>query len=176
MLNLLFALLTLTVDDANALAAAALGNPDARCLQWSKAYDCPRRMEQALDAISDRELPQEERMTSRWFGRHYIDSEHEAGLLRKGHRRGILSDWCPWHDRSTGMSTVGPHGLMYVLNVGRLEAPGNCVPWEALGLSVVSAYAAGRRYLAHCESEPEGHSWCPTRAARARARRRRVVR
>ncbi len=173
MLTLLFALLTLTVDDANSLTAAALGNPDARCLQWSKAYDCPDRMRESLSAISDRELPQEDRMSVIWFGRHYIDSGHDSALHRKGHRRGILSGWCPWHVSGEGMSTVGPHGLMYALNVHRLGVPGNCIPWQALGLSLVSSWTAGLRYLANCSSEPQGRSWCPSKGARRRARKRR---
>ena len=174
MLALLLGILTMNVDSANAFAAGLLGEDTPACrYQWRKPYDCPDRMRESLAAVSDRELPQEGRGVSIWFGRHYIDSGHDSGLHRKGHRRGILADWCPWHAEDEGMSTVGPHGLMYVLNVGRLEVPGNCVPWEALGLSVVSALAAGRRYLSNCENEPEGRSWCPSAAARRRARKRR---
>lgn len=173
MLTLLFALLTLTVDDANSLTAAALGNSDARCLQWSKAYDCPERMRVALDSISDQALPRERRRTARWYGVHAVDSHLEERNFRKAKRRGILADWCPWHDSAEGMSTVGTHHTMYAWNVGRLGVPGNCVPWQVMGLALVSSWTAGLRYLANCEDEPQGRSWCPSPGDRRRARQRR---
>lgn len=175
MFAILLFLLTLRVDDANAVVSELLGRSSAACdrpLAW-QPYDCPERMEMALDAVSDRELTREERSVSIWFGRHYGDSGHDQGLFSKGHRRGILSEWCPWHDRAAGMSTVGPHGLMYVLNIDRLGIPGNCVPWQALGTSFVSAVVAGLRYLRTCSSEPSGWSWCPRWNAVRRARDRR---
>lgn len=167
---LLWALL-LPVDGANALAAELVGSDSPACeRQWRKPYGCPERVRESLDAISDRELPQEARRRARWFGVHRGDAGHERALEAKGWRRGILSEACPWHGGAEGMSTVGPHGLMYVLNVGRLGVPANCVPWQALGLPIVSALAAGQRYLALCR-EPGG--WCPSAGARVRARKRR---
>lgn len=144
-------------------------------------YDCPARVRWSLAAIADRETGRYSAHV-RWFGIHRGDAVHELGLWRKGHRRGragkrvaALSSWCPAHWDSEGMSTVGPHGQMYALNIHRLDAPGNCVPWWMFASSSFSGEAALDRYLQYCD-EPSSSGWCPRPSAVRRALRRRCER
>jgi hypothetical protein len=144
-------------------------------------YDCPERVRWALTAIADRELPQSNTDGVRWFGIHRGDSVHEADLWTLGHRRGrkgfsegALSWWCPAHADPIGMSTAGPHGMIYAFNVHRLRAPGNCVPWWIFAAPKISAIAARDRYLEHCgRPERARSSWCPSPRAVLAARNRR---
>ncbi len=171
------------VDDANAAAAAELPERvecDAPFMH--QPYDCPDRVRWALTAISDRECPGNYCGKRRWVGRHRRDSGHDPGLWRMGHRRGAkgyrtggLHWWCPAHADPEGMSTVGPHGLIYAYNVHRLRVPGNCVPWWVFAAPAVSAKAARARYLKMCDVEGRS-AWCPSASAAYRAYRRRCRR
>lgn len=149
-------------------AAAQCDRPIRR-----QAYDCPERARWALTAIADRETGYAPNM--RWFGRHPDDSKHERVVWNIGRDRGVLEPWCPAHDSPVGMSTVGPHGMMYVFNVHRLRVPGNCVPWWLFATPGISAIAALDRYLHNCDDADAG-GWCPSTAAIRRALRRRCVR
>jgi hypothetical protein len=162
--------------------AAALPTDDEVCATplEEQRYDCPERTRWALTAIADRESPYSFSDGVRWVGRHPRDSGHDAGLWRLGHRRGragrrtgALSWWCPAHHDAEGMSTVGPHGMIYLYNVHRLDVPGNCVPWWIFAAPQISAVAALHRYLDLCD---EPSSWCPTLPAVVRARNARAAR
>ena len=174
-----------SVDEANAQAAAELDAYEACDVPlWEQPYDCPERVRWALTAISDRECPGNYCAHRRWVGRHGRDSGHEEGLWRKGHRRGwehpnwtkgALKWWCPAHWSAEGMSTVGPHGLIYLFNVARLEVQGNCVPWWWFATPTVSARAARERYLERCD-DGTGKGWCPKIEFQQKVRRRRCHR
>lgn len=167
-----------TLGDVHAELAAELPRDDEACAGEleRQRYDCPERTRWALSAIADRECPGSFSDEYRWIGRHRIDSVHEPGLWRLGHRRGrkgyqrgALAPWCPAHRDAVGMSTVGPHGLIYLYNVHRLDAPGNCVPWWIMAAPAVSGRAALHRYLELCAA-PDASGWCPTIRAIERAR------
>ena len=178
-LALLLPLVGPTVDEAHAAAVADLEPCEG---PWdAQAYDCPERARWALAAIADREGPGNYAASTAWVGIHGRDSRFAPRLWERGHRRGrkghfrgALSWWCPVHSSSTGMSTVGPHGLIYVYNVHRLGVPGNCVPWWVLAAPAVSARVALDRYLERCGAEPDG--WCPSLDAAQRSRDRRCKR
>ena len=171
------------VDEVNASVAAEL-EVRAECEGplWERPFDCPERVRWALVAISDRECPGDYCAHRTWVGRHGGDSGHDKGLWAKGHRRGArgyregaLHWWCPAHQDPVGMSTVGPHGLIYLYNVHRLGVLGNCVPGWILAAPSVSARAALDRYLELCGAEsPSG--WCPTIKAAFNSRIRRCHR
>jgi hypothetical protein len=156
-----------TADEVNADVAATLEDREA-CVRplIGQPYDCPERVRWALTAISDRECPGHYSAKIRWVGRHSTDKHFESKLLKKGHRRGNLSGWCPFHWWSEGMSTDGIHGLMYIYTVHYLEIPGNCVPWWVFAAPQVSARTALAMYLDKCDT---GHSWCPSDRAITRA-------
>jgi hypothetical protein len=170
------------LDAVHAQAVLELpAGPQCDAPLWEQPYDCPERVRWALVAIADRESPGNYSARYRWVGRHAQDSVHDLDLWRvghergrKGYRRGALAWWCPVHTDPLGMSTVGPHGLIYLFNVHRLEVPGNCVPWWLFAVPSVSAEAAIDRYLQLCEDMRS--SWCPTPRAVASSRRRRCDR
>lgn len=174
-----------SVDEANEAAAAEV-EPYLECEAplWEQPYDCPERVRWALAAISDRECPGNYCAHRHWVGRHRGDSGLESDLWRRGHRRGwehpdwrksALRWWCPAHATPGGMSTVGPHGLIYLFNIHRLDAAGNCVPWWVLASPAVSARAATHRYLELCSGDtPSG--WCPSPKAAYRSWHRRCRR
>lgn len=170
------------VDAANAAAAAELELfAECEVPLWEQPYDCPERVRWALVAISDRESPGNYSARFHWVGRHRRDSGHEErlwtrGLERgaKGYRRGGLHWWCPAHWGAEGMSTVGPHGLIYAFNVHRMGVAGNCVPWWVFATPSESARVARHRYLKLCGDNRKG--WCPTPEAAERSRTRRCRR
>jgi hypothetical protein len=168
------------VDRSNDLAALLMVRQDctADLLEDDPDAICRDRVAAALDAIADRESPGTYAAELSFVGIHARDSRWSTRLWKKGHERGILSTWCPAHWFPFGTSTVGPHGLMYVYNVGRLGVPENCVPWRLLGLPMGSAVAATDRYLQRCtgSSSDSGRGWCPSEKQIELARKRRAVR
>ncbi len=172
-----------TVEEANEAAAAQVPDYDLCDVPvLEQPYDCPGRVRWALVSISDRECPNNYCGHRRWVGRHRRDSGHEGGLWRAGHRRGgkgyrrgALHWWCPAHADPEGMSTVGPHGLIYLFNVHRLGVFGNCVPWWIFASPAVSARAATARYLRNCKPGTRD-GWCPSERSVGRAFRRRCKR
>jgi hypothetical protein len=161
-------------------------HPGSHCDQAleHQPYMCPERVRWALTAIADREMPGVSAHVH-WFGIHERDSIHEDALWRHGHRRGragkseaALSSLCPFHADAHGMSTVGPHGLMYLYNVHRFGVVANCVPWWWLAIPSHSAEAALDRYIELCADrtadDPPHDGWCPSTAAMKRARRYRL--
>ncbi len=167
-------LLTSELDEAHEEVTATLPMVSACDKPLRRQpYDCPERARWALTAIADRETGYAPH--TRWFGRHPGDAVHERVLWNIGRDRGVLEPWCHAHDSPVGMSTVGPHGMMYVFNVQRLRLPGNCVPWWLFATSGLSAIAALDRYLANCD-DPDARGWCPSSSAIRRALRRRCVR
>lgn len=172
--TLLLRLLGPCVDDANRAIATELGSLDfvdlesgeiqecERVAVEDQPYDCAERMRWALLTISNRESPGNWSARRRYTGIHAGDSRHAGRVYTWAQRFDRLSWWCPSHWGERGMSTVGPHGLMYGYNVQRLGVPGNCVPTWAFGISTVSARAAADRYLSRCTEDPEPGGWCPT--------------
>ncbi len=146
-------------------------------------YNCKLRMRWALLTISNREQAGTWHPERRWTGIHRGDSSHSGNVRYWADHFGRLRWWCPAHWSDTGMSTVGPHGLMYGYNVQRVGMPGNCVPWWIFSLNAVSARTAAKIYASKCggvDQRPEGkRGWCPTRKAiirtRNKARRKKYV-
>jgi len=171
------------VDEANAAAVAELEVYDAcKAPLWEQAWDCPERVRWALAAISDRECPGNYCAHRKWVGRHRQDSVHDEGIWRRGHARGergyhagALHWWCPAHATPTGMSTVGPHGLIYAFNVHRMHVLGNCVPWWVFASPTVSAQVARERYLKLCGPQRRS-GWCPSVRSSYRSWKRRCAR
>lgn len=168
------------VDEANVSVAQELGvteftTEDGELVECEdtpleeQAFNCVERMRWALLTISNRENPGNWSPDRRYTGVHKGDSHHSPNVKRWAGKFGRLSWWCPSHWSHEGMSTVGPHGLMYGYTVQHLRVFGNCVPTWAFGLGPVSAKAAGVLYLKRCGGE---WGWCPSLDQVVRTRRR----
>lgn len=180
LLIFLFRLIAPPVDEANVRTAQELGVTEfldsegfvIECASLpldEQPYDCVDRMRWALLTISNRESAGNWSPERRYTGVHHGDSHHADNVKHWAGKFGRLSWWCPSHWTSDGMSTVGPHGLMYGYTVQHLEVPGNCVPTWAFGLGPVSARAAGALYLKRCGEE---WGWCPSVEQVVRTRKR----
>ncbi len=159
------------VDAANVAIAEEMGldtftnmeDEERECVDTPlelQHYRCKERMRWALLTISNRESAGNWSPRRRYTGIHKGDSHHAPRVRRWAYKFGRLSWWCPAHWGSEGMSTVGPHGLMYGYNVQHLGVFGNCVPTWAFGIGSVSARAAGVIYIESCGYGER--SWCPT--------------
>lgn len=172
------------LDEVHEQVAAELPvRPECDAPIFSQPYDCPDRVRWALVAIADRESPGNYSARKRWVGRHRGDSRLDARLWTagwrradKGYKKAALSWWCPAHLSPEGLSTVGPHGLIYLYNVHRLDAVGNCLPWWLFASPEQSARAARHRYLQLCDDAGPARGWCPSLRAAMSARKRRCDR
>ena len=179
-------LLAPEVDAGNVAAAEEYGtelfiNADGEEVEcdetplWDQAFDCRERIRWALLTVSNRESVGNWSPRRRYTGIHKGDSHHASNIWKRGHKIGRLNSWCPAHWTPEGMSTIGPHGLMYGYHVQRLGVIGNCVPTWTFGIGHVSASVAARFYLKTCESKSS--RWCPSLSqvlkTKERARRRR---
>lgn len=182
-LALLLRIIAPPVDASNVAAAERSGwneFTDARgvthaCGKLAIQYQhpmCRERLRWALLTISNRESAGNWSPERRYTGVHKGDSQHAPKIWRRVTRVGRLSSWCPSHRTPGGMSTVGPHGLMYGYHVQRLGVPGNCLPTWAFGLGPVSARVAVALYVAKCCDGDQGFGWCPSVESIAKTKHR----
>lgn len=119
--------------------------------QWAAIHAGDPSLVLYLDNISWRESKNTR------MGRQTRDNKHENTVHTNALRVGWLSYWCPFHWATNGMSTNGPHGMMYAYNIK--HAPFGCMPTHVFALPIISAVTAVKRYYKRCRQDLWKERW-----------------